>query len=105
VALSAPQFLGRQSRGAVLSQRDIEEWRKQLEIFHRVELDLRQRAYEISEAPLRRYIDAAESLTAPFGDWVQRRVSAGAGSGSTRPKYALRASPFLRRGGASLNRA
>ena len=43
-------------------------------ILRRVELDLRQRAFQVRKPPLRRHVGAAEPLAAPFGDRVQRRV-------------------------------
>ena len=43
-------------------------------ILRRVELDLRQRALQLGEALLGGHVGAAETLAAPFGDRVQRRV-------------------------------
>ena len=72
--LPAPQFLGRQSRRALLRQRNVEERREQGSVLRRVELDLRQRAFQLGKPPLRRHVGAAETLAAPFGDRMQRRV-------------------------------
>ena len=72
--LPAAQFLGRQSRHAFLRQRNVEQRRQQRSIFRRVELDLRQRAFQFREPPLRGHVGAAEALPAPFGDRMQRRV-------------------------------
>ena len=72
--LTATQFLGRHRRRAVLRQRNVEQRRQKRHVLRRIELDLRQRAFEIGEAPLRRHIGAAEALAAPFGDRMQRRV-------------------------------
>ena len=72
--LPAPKFLRRQSRHAFRGQRNIEERRQKGRILRRVELDLRQRALEVGKAPLRRNIGTAETLAAPFGDRMERRV-------------------------------
>ena len=53
---------------------NIEERGEQRGVFRRVELDLRQRIFQIGKALLRRRFGAAESLAAPFGNRVQRRV-------------------------------
>ena len=72
--LPAAQFLWRQRQGALFWQRNVEQRRQQRSILGRVELDLRQRAFQLSEALLSGYVGAAEALAAPFGDRVQRRV-------------------------------
>ena len=72
--LPAPQVLWRQSRHAFLWQRNGQQCRKQRDILDGVEFDLCQRALQLRDPLLRRHVGAAEALTAPFGDRVQRRV-------------------------------
>ena len=72
--LPAPQFLRRQTRRTFRRQRNIEQRREQRGVLRRVELDLRQRVLQVREALLRRHVGAAETLAAPFGDRMQRRV-------------------------------
>ena len=40
----------------------------------RVELDLRERRFEVGEPPFGWNVGAAEALPAPLGDWMQRRI-------------------------------
>ena len=72
--LPAPQFLRRQGRHAFLGHRNVEKRREQRSILCRIELDQRERVLQVCEPPLGRHVGAAETLPAPFGDRMQRRV-------------------------------
>ena len=71
--LPSPQFFGREIRGTVRRQRDVNERCKQRRMFGWVEADQTQRAFEVGEALLGRRI-RTKSQPPPFGDWMQRRV-------------------------------
>ena len=62
------------SGSAVLRQRNVQERREQGGILRRVELDQRQRILQVRETLLGGYVGAAETLAAPIGDRMQRRV-------------------------------
>jgi hypothetical protein len=85
--LPAPQFLRRQNRRAFLRQWNIEQRGEERGIFRRVELNLRERIFQIGKALLRRRFGAAESLAAPFGNRMQAGCSAEAANTSIRPSY------------------
>jgi hypothetical protein len=77
--VSAASCRRRNSSGAKagvrsLGQRNVEERRQQRSVLRRIELDLRERAFKVGKPLLRRHVGAAETLTAPFGDRMQRRV-------------------------------
>ena len=72
--LPAPQFLGRESRPAVFSQRNVDQRREQRRVFGCVEADQPQSVLEVGEAPLVGRVGAAEAQAAPFGERVKRRV-------------------------------
>jgi hypothetical protein len=58
----------------VLRQWNVQERRKQWDVFRRVELDLRQRVFKVGETLLGRQIGAAEPLAAPLSNRMKRRV-------------------------------
>src|SRR5262249_55289513 len=61
-------------RRAFLRQGNIEERCKQRGILRRIELDLRERAFQVGKPALRRNVGAAETLATPFGDRMQGGV-------------------------------
>ena len=71
--LPAPQLLWREFRCPVLWQEDIDQRREQRRVFGWVEADQPQCVLEVGQALFGGQV-RAESLAAPFGDRMQRRV-------------------------------
>src|SRR4029077_18217522 len=71
--LPAPQLFGREIRGAVWRQRDVNERCEQGRMFGWVEAGQTQRAFEVGEALLGWRI-RTKTEPPPFRDWMQRRV-------------------------------
>src|ERR1700722_16776544 len=71
--LPSPQLFGREIRGAVRRQRDVNQRCEQWRMFGWVEADQTQRAFEVGKALLGRRI-CTKSQPPPFSDWMQRRV-------------------------------
>ena len=65
---------GASVKRALGRERNVDERREQRNIFHRVELDLRERRFEIGETPFGRRFGAAEPLPPPVGDRMKRRI-------------------------------
>ena len=86
--LPAPQFLRRQGRRAFRRQRNVEKRREQRGVLRRVELDLRQRAFQLRKPPLRRDVGAAEALRGPIRRSDAAACSAEAASSSIPPRCA-----------------
>ena len=72
--LPAAQFLRRERQRPLGRERNVDERRQQRNIFRRVEFDLRERRFEVGEAPFGRRFDAAEPLPPPVGDRMKRRI-------------------------------
>ena len=64
----------RQIGGAARRRRDVDKRRNERRMFGRVETDQLQCVLEVGEALARQAFGAAETLAAPFGDRVQRRI-------------------------------
>jgi hypothetical protein len=71
--LSAAQLLRREFRRPILWQEDIDQGREQRRVFPWVQTDQSQSILEVGQ-PLFGGQVWAESLAAPFGDWMQRSV-------------------------------
>src|ERR1700733_9117904 len=71
--LPSPQLFGREIRGAVRRQRDVNERCEQGRMFGWVEAGQTQRAFEVGEALLGWRI-RTKTKPPPFGDWMERRV-------------------------------
>ena len=72
--LPAPQFLRRQSQARVPAAAECRAAEPAGSILHRIELDQRQCILQVREALLGGHVGTAETLAAPIGDRVQRRV-------------------------------
>ena len=72
--LPSPELLGRQIGGAARRRRDVDKRRNERRMFGGIETDQLQCVLEIGEALARGRVGVAETLAAPFGDRVQRRI-------------------------------
>ena len=72
--LSAAQLLGREFGGAILGERGCRRAARAGRIFGWVEADQPQRVLEVGQALFSGRVRAAETLAAPFGDRMQRRI-------------------------------